>query len=292
MKSKESRMIRRKLIVSRITSTISLTLVMFMLGVIGYLLLNARQISILLKENIGITLMLKDTAKDTEVETLQKQISGLSYVKTVTYISKEKAAQELKEEVGQDFLDFLGYNPLPAALEVKVKADYSHPDSMARVAAAFQKHKEVSEVVYQKDLVQMLSENVRKLSFIFLIFSGLLITIAVSIINNSVRLTVYSKRFLLKTMQLVGATPSFIRKPFLKQSIWLGMLGSTLANILLAGLSWWAKNQVDGLIGLNDYHMMGILFLAVLISGISLHLLFTWSSINKYLHTREEHLYY
>ncbi len=292
MKPKEARIIRRKLILSRITSTISLTLVMFMLGLIGYLLLNAHQVSVFLRENIGITLMLKDSTPESGVLKLRETLAALPQVKQITYISKEAAAKELKEELGQDFIEFLGYNPLPSALEVKVKAEFSHPDSMARAALSFQQYPEVSEVIYQKDLVSMLSRNVQKATLIFLLFSGLLIVIAISIINHSVRLSIYSKRFIIKTMQLVGASPGFIRRPFLRQSVWLGLFGSFLANVLLTGVAFWMENQVEGIIGPKDFLYMGSLYLVVFILGISLHLLFTYFSVNKYLNAREDFLYY
>ena len=294
MNNKETATIRRKIRVSYATSVISMSLVLFILGMISYMLINARHISVYVQENIGITVMLKGNIKDSEVESLTQKIKKLPYVRLTNYISKEQAAKELHDELGKEFvdLDFLGYNPLSPAIDIKVKSEYAYPDSLKEIASAFQGWNEVEEAVYQKALIEVINENINKVSFVFILFCGLLLLIAISVVNNSVRLTVHAKRFTIKTMQLVGSTHGFIRWPFLKNSIWLGILGAIFANVWLALLIYVINRQLGSFISLRDYETMSFLFGFVLIMGISLNWISTFYSVNKYLNTDSDLLYY
>ena len=258
------------------------------------MLINARHISSYVRENVGVTVMLKSNIKDSDIESLTKKIEKQPYVRITNFISKEQAAKELRDELGKEFVDleFLGYNPLSSAIDIKVKSGYTHPDSLKKIASAFHGWNEVEEAVYQKALIEVINENISKVSFVFILFCGLLLLIAISVVNNSVRLTVHAKRFTIKTMQLVGATYSFIRWPFLKNSVWLGILGAIFANIWLALLIYVINRQLGGFISLNDYKTMSLLFGFVLIMGISLNCLSTYYSVNKYLNTGSDLLYY
>src|SRR6056297_1571436 len=228
MAKKEPAVTKRRLRSSYLTS-ISITLVLFMLGVLGLLILNAQRLSEYVKENIGFSIILKENVKEVDVILLQKTLDAAEYVKSTKYITKEQAAKELQEELGENFIDFLGYNPLLASIEVHLYADYANPDSIKIIEQDFQQYELIKEVFYQKSLVSLVNENIRKISFIILVFSGLLFLIAIALINNTIRLSVYSKRFIINTMQLVGATRGFIRRPFLFRSVWQGIVAALLA---------------------------------------------------------------
>ncbi len=294
MKSKEIAIIQRKIRVSRATSILSMSLVLFMLGMVGFLLLNAHHISKYVQENVGITLMLRDELTGKEIEQLQARVEKEPFVRTTGFISKEQAAQELREELGEEFVDlgFLGYNPLSAAIDIKMKSGYAHPDSLAKLVTLFREWKGVEEAVYQKAFIEVINENIRKVSFVFILFCALLLLIAFSVISNTIRLSVYAKRFTIKTMQWVGATHGFIRGPFLLNSIALGILGALLANIWLALLIYAVSAQMGGFVTLRDYTAMGSLFGFILFMGISLTYVSTYYSVNKYLKTASDLLHY
>ena len=230
MGKKDSQQTKRQLRNSYLTTVISIALVLFLLGAVGYLMLNAQRLSNYVKENIGFNIVLKDNVRDAEVRRLQKYLDASSYVKSTEYIDKERAAEELKEQLGEDFVDFLGYNPLLSSIEVKLFAEFANPDSIKKVEEVFVSFPQVKEVFYQKNLIQKVNDNVNKISLVLLGFSALLLLIAIALINNTIRLSVYSKRFLINTMQLVGATKGFIRQPFISTSLLHGFIGAVLAN--------------------------------------------------------------
>ena len=226
MKKKDTRISKRRLRSSYITSIISISLVLFLLGLIGILLINAKRLSDHVKENIGFTIILNENVKEVDILRLQKSLDAQEYVKSTEYISKEEAASELTEELGEDFIEFLGYNPLGATIDVRFYAGYANPDSISFIEGQINSFEEVKEVFYQKSLLHLVNENIRKISFIILLFSALLFLIAVALINNTIRLSVYSRRFLINTMKLVGATRTFIRRPFLYRSAGHGILAA------------------------------------------------------------------
>ena len=216
MKKKETGITRRKLRSSYFTSIISISLVLFLLGLVGLLLLDAQRLSTYVLENLGFSVVLKDDAKEVDIIRLQKNLDAKPYVKSTNYITKEEAAKETSEELGENFIEFLGYNPLPASIEVKFYASYANPDSIASIEKELQRFDEVDEVMYQESLIHLVNENVRKISLIILGFSAVMFFIAVALVNNTIRLSVYARRFLINTMQLVGATGPFTG--FLPQS--------------------------------------------------------------------------
>ncbi|MGZ4035990.1 MAG: cell division protein FtsX, partial [Bacteroidia bacterium] len=243
---------KRKLAGSSITTIVSLSLVLFMLGLLGIIILNTRKLSDNFKENIGIQVVLNDNAKDVDVEHLVKTLDASNYVKSTQMVSKEEAAKKLQQDLGEDFIDFLGFNPLSASVTVRLKAEYANADSLTWIEKELLDTKLVKEVIYQKSLINTINENARTISFGVLIISSLLMVIALALINNTIRLSIYSKRFLIKTMQLVGATQGFIRRPFVLKGIKHGIYGAAIAIILLIAFLYFLQKQMPELAELQD----------------------------------------
>ena len=283
---------RRKLRSSYFTTIISIALVLFVLGIIGLLLLNANRLSIYVKENLGFTILLKDNARPAEVKRLEKLLKTSDFIKSTEYIDKDRAAKELEQELGEDFVDFLGYNPLLSSIDVKLYADYTSPDSIAKIEKILLDFPQVKEVYYQKNLVHLVHQNVNRISMVLSVFAVLLLTIAIALINNTIRLSVYSKRFLIRTMQLVGATKGFIRKPFLIKSIIHGLTGAVIAIILLSGLIYVTSRELSEVVGFQNLDLIFILFGLVIILGILITFISTYFSVNKYLKLSTNDLYF
>jgi cell division transport system permease protein len=262
-----------------------------MLGVMGLLVLNANRLSNYVKENIGFSVILKDNVKEVEIRRLQKLLDATDYVKSTEFIDKETAARELEAELGEDFIDFLGYNPLLASIDVKLYAQYANTDSIAVIEKDIKHHSQVKEIFYQKSLVHLVNENVKRISFIFLIFGALLFLISFTLINNTIRLSIYSQRFLINTMQLVGATRSFIRKPFVYKSFLHGILGGLIANALLTGVIFISQKELKEVISFNNVEIVGILFLMIVLCGIIITWFSTTLAVNKYLRLQSKDLY-
>lgn len=292
MKSSESKIIRRRLRSSYITSLISITLVLFMLGLVGVLLLNAHRISEMVKESISFSVILKENVKEAEILKLQKDLDAKRYIKSTEYVPKDKAAKAFQQELGEDFVSFLGYNPLLSSIEVRLYADYTNSDSLRVIEKQLEKYDQVKEVYYQKSLVHLINDNVKKISLVVLLFCGLLFIIAVSLINNTIRLSIYSRRFLINTMKLVGATNNFIRKPFLMKSVLHGIYGTVIAIGLLLGCLYWAENQMQDIIQFTDKEMLFVLFVILLVIGILINLVSTYFAVNKFLKLKTDDLYY
>jgi len=282
----------KKLRSSYITTTISIALVLFLLGIIGLLSLNAQRLSTYVKENIGFTILIIDNAREAEVKRLEKLLSTSPFIKQTEYVDKDRAAEELKEELGEDFVDFLGYNPLLSSIDVKVFAEYANPDSIAKVEEVIMDFPQVKEVLYQKNLIHLVHQNVRRISLVLAAFAIMLLLIAVALINNTIRLSVYSKRFLIRTMQLVGANKGFIRKPFLLNGIIHGFIGAVLAIVLLAVLIYFTSKELAGVIGFQNMEILLVLFALVIVCGMFITFLSTFFAVNKYLNLRTDDLYF
>ena len=292
MKNKESRLIQKRLRSSYATSVISISLVLCMLGTIGILLLTAHRISKYVRENIGFSVFLKDHVKEADIYRFQKTLDAETYVRSTRYITKEDAAKEFAEELGEDFVGFLGYNPLSSSIEVKLDARYANNDSISAIETRLQTFDEVKEVSYQKSMIHILNENIEKISLFILAFSALLVVIAVSLINNTIRLSVYSRRLLIRTMQLVGATNTFIRRPFLWRSVLHGIYSAFIAMAILVLSLYWAEGQLENIISVHDVQILGGLFLIVFFSGMILSWISTFFAVNKYLKIKTDNLYY
>jgi cell division transport system permease protein len=288
---KRDNVIRRRLRASYATSVISISLVLYMLGLVGLLLLNTKKLSDYVKENIGFSVFLQDDIKEVEIFGLQKVLDSRHYVKETAYITKEQAVRDFQKEWGEDFEDFLGFNPLPASIDVKLYAPYANPDSISVIEKDILTYAGVRDVVYQKDLIYKVNNNVRKISLSILAFSFLLFLIALTLINNTIRLSVYAKRFIIRTMQLVGAQHQVIRRPFLYQSFYYGSLAAVIAIGLLIGTMIIAERQLEGLFSIKDYRISGILFSMVFIIGIFLTWISTLFSVNRYLSMTTDELY-
>jgi len=291
MRKRKEKAITRKLRTSYITTIISISLVLFLLGLTGLLIFNAKKLSDYVKENIGFSVILKDNVREVDIIRIQKDLDATPYVKSTEYITRERAAKELQEDLGEDFVGFLGYNPLLASIDVRLYAEYANPDSILNFNRYIEKYSQIKEVFYQKSLIHKVNDNVNKISLIILAFSSLLLIISIVLINNTIRLSVYSKRFLIKTMQLVGATRNFIRKPFLLKSVLNGVLGSFISILLLLGVMYAAQKELKEVISIRDIEVVGLLFVLVIFLGVAITVLSTYFAINKYMRLKEEDLY-
>lgn len=283
---------KRRLTGSSITTVVSLSLVLFMLGLLGIIILNTNKLADNVKENIGFQIILNDNAKEVDVQHFTKTLDASEYVKSTEFITKEEAATRLQNDLGEDFIGFLGYNPLLSSINVHLKSEYANADSLAWIEKDMLQSKLVKEVVYQKSLVSMINENVKKISLVILIFSGLLMIIALALINNTIRLSIYSKRFIIKTMQLVGATQGFIRRPFVLKGIKHGIFGALIAISMLIGVLYFAQKQLPELAELQDEKMLASLFGLVVVLGIIISWISTSLAVRKYLRLKSDDLYY
>jgi len=283
---------RRKIFSSYLTSAVSITLILFLVGIMGLILINAGRLSDYVREKIGFTLILHEGLKEVETIRLQKLLNSTDYVKETRYVDKETAARELQAELGEDFTGFLGFNPLFSSIDVKLFADYTHPDSMAVLEKRLLEFPEVKEVFYQKNLVSLINENVRKISLFLLIFSGLLTLIFFALINNTIRISIYSQRFIINTMLLVGATRPFIRRPYILKSISLGIYSAFFSFILIVALVYAYQRELTGVLSLNDLTVLGLVFLLIAGVGIFISWASTHLAVNKFLKMKFEELFY
>ncbi len=283
---------KRKLISSYFSVVLSIGLVLFLLGILGLLVLNTKKMADHFKEQITISVFLKENAKEVEVDQLQKSLAMAEYTKLATYVSKEEAAEQHSEEIGENFIDFLGYNPLKNSIDVQLNADFVSPEQIEGIATEISKKNYVDEVSYDKPLVGLLSDNVKKISFWILVASAIFTFIAVLLINSSIRLSIYSKRFIIKTMQMVGATKIFIRRPFLWTNIKLGMLGAVLALLALAGALFYLDKNFPELNLFKDSTILILLFVGVFVLGVLISLISTYFATQRFLNLRTDELYY
>ncbi|MGV6830655.1 MAG: cell division protein FtsX [bacterium] len=283
---------KRRLISSYFSVVLSISLVLFLLGILGILVLNAKTISDNFKEQVVLTIYLNEDAKQVEIDQLQTSLVMSEYVKTSQYVSKEDAANAMKAEYGEDFLDDIGYNPLQNSIDVNLKADYvseQRLDSISEVTAA---KKFVGEVRYDKDLVSLMNSNVKRISLWVLVISAVFTLIAVLLINSSIRLAVYAKRFTIKTMQMVGATKKFIRRPFIWRNIKLGLLGGVVALAGMAAVFYYVNETFPELNLLSNKIMIGGLFAGVLALGVFISWLSTYFATQRFLNLNTDQLYY
>ena len=270
---------------------ISMSLVLFVLGVLGFLLINANRLSNHVKQNIGFSVMIKEGVKDVDIMQLQKLIDSKAYSLESDWVTKEDAAKGLQEQLGEDFIAFLGYNPLLESIDIKLKASYANPDSLLILQQQLTKNDLIHEVFYQKDLVEKINENVRKMSIFLLSFCILLFIISFTLINNTIRLTVYSKRFLIRTMKLVGATNKFIKGPFLSESIYNGVYSSLVAICMLLAVVQLLQSDMPDFLNIQDFKSMGIIFACIFAAGILFTWLSTFFALRKYLRIKESEIY-
>jgi len=275
-----------------VTLVISVSLVLFLLGVLGLVLINARELSDYFRESLSFSVMLDDGAKEADIRMLQKDLDAKPYVKSTEYVSKDEAALKMKEELGEDFINFLGDNPLPPSIDVYLYAGFTSPDSVAKIEKYVFEYPFVKEVYYQESLLFLINENVKKISLFLLVISTFLFLIALTIINNTIRLSIYSRRFIIRTMQLVGATRGFIRRPFLLQSAFQGFLAALLAMILLMGLLYLIEKEFFMMFSFESTNLLLLLGASLIILGVLINIISTYFSVNRYLSISEDKLYY
>ena len=275
-----------------ITSSISTTLVLLLLGMVVFFVLSANNLSTYVRENIGISVLVSDDMKEPEALKFQKTLNEKSYVKESLYISKEQALKEQTEAMGTDPAEFLGYNPFTASIEIKLNAQYANSDSIAWIEKEILTNKKVMEVSYPQNLIDSVNRNIQKVSIFLLGLAALLTLISFALINNTIRLAIYSKRFLIHTMKLVGASWSFIRRPFLVRNVWIGVLAGIMADAILLGMAYMLVKYEPQLIEIITPNTLLIVMASVFVFGLAITFLCAYISINKYLRMKASALYY
>lgn len=277
---------------SRFTSTLSISLVLFLAGIMLVMGFMARDLSVYVRENICLSVVVDDAMELPDAKMYQKKIENTPWARSVKYIDKETALKELIEEIGDNPEDLLGYNPALASFEVYLNAEYANTDSMAIAEKFVRQNKNVQDVIYRKDLIHLVNENVKRISLFLLVMAILLTFISYSLIRNTVRLLIYSKRFLIRTMQLVGADRSFIRNPFLLENLWSGVIASVLAMGYLYALLFSLDQKIHGVINLLSFETLGMVFVIILFFGILIMTTATYLAVNLYLKMNTSDLYY
>ncbi len=291
MVKSEKKPFKGKVKTSYLSTIISISLVLFMLGMLGLILLNAKRVSNYVKENIGLSLYLKENVMQSQINELQSSLESKEYVKRTVFVSSEEAADLMKKDLGEDFVDFLGFNPLTASIDVFLNADFAESENISKIEKELSKSPLVKEVVIQKDLLSEVNRNIRKIGVVLLGFSLLLLIIVIALINNTIRLAIYSKRFLIKTMQLVGATGGFIKRPFILRSILNGFLSGVISLLLLLGVIYSVQNNIPEFIELQNFNDYIILFLSVIVLGIVISWFSTSMAVSKFLKMQSGDLY-
>jgi cell division transport system permease protein len=274
-------------------SLMSITLVLFLLGVFALLMMHAQKLSNHLKENIGFEVVMNSNVKESDILKLQKQLDDMPAVKSTEYITKDEAIRRLSEDLGEDFLQWLGNeeNPLLPSIDVRFNADWANNDSLNRIQAQLLQNNDIKEIYYQKSLVNLINQNVRRIGIALIIISLMLLIISITLIRNTIRLSIYAKRFLVRSMQLVGATPAFISKPFIRKGRWQGFFGALLADALLALLLYGLTRRLPELTLVQDYKIIAGIFVGILVLGLLLGGLSTRFALRKYLHANVDRLY-
>ena len=275
-----------------VTSSISTTLVLLLLGLVVFFVLGAHNLSVYVKENINFSILISDDMKESDILKLQKKLDKEPFVKATEYISKKQALREQTEAMGTDPQEFLGYNPFTASIEVKLHSDYANSDSITKIEKKIKKNTNIQEVLYQKDLIDAVNDYIRNICLMLLGLAVILTFISFALINYTIRLTIYSKRFLIHTMKLVGASWSFIRRPFLRRNFWIGVLSAVIADAVLWGAAYWLVSYEPELIRVITPDVMLLVSVSVLIFGVLITWLCALLSINKYLKMKAGTLYY
>ena len=282
---------KRRLISSYFSVVLSIFLVLFLLGALGLFVINSKKITNDFKENIPMTVFFDNDAKDSTISAFDTELKNAKFIKEYAFVHKDSAAKNNVDIVGKDFMEFLGFNPLQNSFDIHLKGDYVNADSIKKIERNIRKNEMVSEIIYDKELVDMVNENVTKITFWILIISGILTVVAMLLINSSMRLSIYSHRFTIKTMQMVEATKSFIRKPFIWRSIKLGLIGSGLAIIGIIGLAIYVDGLFPSLGIAKDYVSLGIVITGVLGIGILITWISTFFATQRFLNLKTDDLY-
>lgn len=292
MKPSNDRHIKRRLQTSSLSTMLSISLVLLMIGCMGLIYFNTTKLTNYIKENIGVSLVLKDNIKKVDRLQLQKNLQASKWIKSTQYISKQDAAKILEDDLGEDFISFLGYNPLSSSIEVFLNGQFANQENFSAIQKEWENSELIDEIIIQKDLIDSINTNVRKLSLVLISFCVLLLIVSIALINNTIRLTVYSKRFLIRTMKLIGATDSFVRKPFIKtgliQGVFSGLIGVLLLIIILLSI----EQEMPELLILQDFPSLLIIFFGTFLFGVLISLIVTRFAVNKYLNINEKTFYH
>ncbi|WP_443937946.1 cell division protein FtsX [Pedobacter sp. MW01-1-1] len=274
-----------------ISTIFSIALVLLMLGLLGLILVHAKNLSNYVKENIVLNIIVDEGAKETDILAFQKELNSNPAVKQTQYVNKELAARNLTQDLGEDFVNFLGYNPLTSTFDIYLKADYANTKSIDALKATISQNPVVKEVVYQSSLIDMVNKNIRTIGLIILAFASILLLISIALINNTIRLAIYSQRFLIKSMQLVGATKNFIRRPFLMYAFLHGLIAAFISIIILLATLMYARKEVPEIIILNNAKEFTLVFLSLVAIGMFITGISTYFAVTKYLRLKSYHLY-
>lgn len=275
-----------------VTSSISTMLVLLLLGLVVFFVLSAHTLSVYVKENINFSVLISDDMKESDILKFQKKLDAEPFVKESVYISKKQALKEQSEAMGTDPQEFLGYNPFTASIEIKLNSDYANSDSIAKIEKVIRKNTNIQDIMYQKELIDAVNDNIRNISIVLLCLALVLTFISFALINNTIRLAIYSKRFLIHTMKLVGASWGFIRKPFLMRNIWSGVIAAIVADGILMAAAYMLVSYEKDLIEIITPQVMLIVAASVLLFGVIITFLCAYFSINKYLRMKASSLYY
>lgn len=291
MSSSYEKFQKRRLISSYFSVVLSMFLVLFLLGILGFFVINSKKLSDDFKEEIVMTVFFKNEATDSVTTAFAEELKLAKFVKSSEYVTKEQAAKQHTDVIGEDFMTFLGANPLQNSFDIHLKADYIDTKNLSKIESRFRANEMISDVVYDKQLVNLVNDNIQRVSMWMLIISGILALVAVLLINSSMRLSIYSNRFIIKTMQMVGATKSFIRKPFIWQSIRLGFIAAVLAVVALIGTLFYINTNFPGLGIMEDQLLIGMVLVGVLTLGILLSWISTFFATQRFLNLRTDDLY-
>ena len=291
MSSSYDKFQKRRLISSYFSVVLSVFLVLFLLGMLGLFIINSKKLADDFRENIAMTVFFKKEANDTIIKSFDAELKKAPFAKTFEYVSKDAAAKQHTDIIGEDFVTFLGENPLQNSFDIHLKADYVYKDSIAKVESQLRRNPMISDIVYDKQLVNLVNDNIKKVSMWILIISGFFTIIAVLLINSSLRLSIHSNRFIIKTMQMVGATKAFIRKPFVLRSVRLGMIGAGLAIIALIGVLIYLESNFPDLGLLDDQLLIALVLIAVFAIGVLITWLSTYFATQRFLNLRTDDLY-
>lgn len=291
MRSSFEKFQKRRLISSYFSVVFSMFLVLFLLGILGLFVINSKKLADDFKEEIVMTVFFKNDATDSITSAFAQELKMAKFVKSSEYVTKEQAAKQHTDVIGEDFMTFLGANPLQNSFDIHLKADYIDTENIGKIESRFRANEMVSDVVYDKQLVNLVNDNIKRISMWILIISGILALVVVLLINSSMRLAIYSNRFIIKTMQMVGATKSFIRKPFIWRSIRLGIIGSVLAILALTGTLLYIDATYPSLNIMQDQIMTAAVLLGVLVVGIVITWISTFFATQRYLNLRTDDLY-
>ena len=282
---------KQRLISSYFSVVLSIALVLFLMGLLGILVLNTKKIGDHFKEQVHLVLFLADDTSDQQIKEISKALSDKPYTKSMTFISKDEAAQAQEKDLGENFVEFLGFNPLKNALDVQLNAEFVDPTTITEAVAEWEATKGIAEVSYDQPLIGLLNENITKMTLWILVVSGIFSLVAFLLINSSIRLSIYAKRFIIKTMQMVGATPGFIRKPFILTNVKLGLIGAVMADIFIGIVLWRVQQSIPELDVLGDIKQVAWLFLGVPFLGMSIAGISTFWAAQRFLKLRTAELY-